>query len=66
MYIFEIAKFYIAQYLSNQLQSNPPTIFSVTVYIYKIYVFDEAFSLVTTFTTITEKLSFSYFHGIYC
>ena len=33
---------------------------------YKIHVFDEAFFLLAIVAMITEKMSFSYFHGNLC
>ena len=40
------------------------SIFSVVVCIYTIHVFDEIFFLLGIVAMITEKMSFSYFHGI--
>ena len=37
--------------------------FSVVVCIFKIHVFDEAFSVLTIIAMITEKITFSYFHS---
>ena len=60
MYIFEVVTFYLVKDLSNQL------IFLVVVCIYKIHDSDEAFSLLAIVTLMTEKMSFSYFHGNIC
>ena len=60
MYIFEIATFYLAQYLSNQLN------FLVVVCIYQNHVFDQAFFLLAINAMITEKMHFPYFHGNLC
>ena len=42
------------------------SIFSVVVCIYTIHGFDEVFFLLAIIAMITEKISFSYFHGILC
>ena len=59
MFIFEVATFYLAYYLSNQL-----IFFSGSKYHeIKIHVFDEAFFVLAIVAMIAEKVSFSYFHG---